>query len=501
MARYKVALIGMYNYKVLGVRYLAAMLRENGLDCDLIFFKNFESGNMKKPSEIEYQQILNLLEELKPDLIGISVMSTLYLEAPRELTRRIRASLGNRTRIVWGGVYPTLFPAESLEYADLVLRGEGEAALLELVQELSQGEIPYAMQNLAYRQDGQTVINEVRPLENNLDILPFPVLGGEHIYYINHDKLVPGDPQLNNLTYEITCSRGCPFVCSYCSSLSLKKLYRGKGKFVRLRSVDNVMQELLEARQKMKRMRMALFWDEIFPDDLEWVQEFAKRYKQEIDLPFQIWGHPLRTRQEIIDILVDAGLSQVVIGIQSGSPRIRNKIFFRKESQDEIIEMSRVLAQARVPEVVYDFILDHPFETEEDFRLTLELCEKLYRPFTLQLHGLSFLPGTEIVKLAIKEGVVTPEEMERQQNLSLEEQYQGHYWFYGNEQVNYRRSQYWINLIYYAQFPWLYKLVKPVAVRTNLLEKNALPFKLLRRACNYFLFGRRVVKKLSWLYG
>lgn len=501
MARYKVALIGLYNYKVLGVRYLTSSLRERGFDCDLICFKNFESGNMKKPSEKEYDYILNLLRDLKPDVIGLSVMSSLYLEAPRELTRRIRASVGPDTPIIWGGVYPTLFPAESLDYADWVLRGESEEALVELVEHLERGENPRHLLNLAYRQDGQTIVNDVRPLENNLDALPFPALGGNNIYYINHDRLHYGDPQINTHTYEMTCSRGCPFVCSYCSSLSLKKLYRGKGKFVRLRSVDNVMQELKQAKQKMKRMRMVLFWDEIFPDDLDWVKEFAARYKQEINLPFQIWGHPLRINQEIIEILVGVGLSQAVIGIQSGSPRIRKQVFFRKESQEEIIEMTRVLAQAKVPEVIYDFILDHPFESEEDFRLTLELCEQLHRPFTLQLHGLSFLPGTEIVNLAIKQGVVTQAEMDRLQNLPLEEQYRSMYWFYGNERVNYRRSQYWINLIYYTQFPRLYKLIKPIATRTKLLENNALPFRLLRKACNYFLFGRRVVKKLSWMYG
>ena len=501
MAQYKIALIGLYNYKVLGVRYLASALRQKGFDCPLIFFKNFESGNMKKPSEREYELLLNLLRELKPNAIGLSVMSTLYLEAPRELTRRLRDAFGPEVPIIWGGVYPTLFPAESLDYADLVLRGESEDALVELVEHLNEGAIPDALPNLAYRKQDQTVVNEVRRLEEDLDRLSFPLLGDRQIYYINYDKLMPGDPQVKNHTYEMTCSRGCPYVCSYCSSLSLKKLYRGKGKFVRLRSVDNVIQEIRQAQQKMKKMRMVLFWDEIFPDDLAWVQEFTDRYRKEINLPFQIWGHPLRTRQEVIDLLVEAGLSQVVIGIQSGSPRIRKQVFFRRENQDEILKMSRVLAQARVPEVIYDFILDHPFETEEDFRLTLELCEKLHRPFTLQLHGLSFHPGTEIVNLAIKEGVITREEIERLQNLPLEEQYRAMYWFYGDDKVKYRRSQYWINLIFYSQFPRLYKIVKPLATRTSLLEKNALPFRFLRKGCNYFLFGRRVAKKLSWLYG
>lgn len=580
----RVALIGLYNYKVLGVRYLASILEQQGVACDLICFKNFESGNMKKPTPREYELLEGLIRERQPRLIGVSVMSSLYLEAAVELTRRLRQAAGPEVPILWGGVYPTLFPEESLRHADLVVRGESDRFFAELVRLLLEGKREEALRlpNLAFRPadvdggsgkrgdaakavrvseggadrgganagdvnaegagcrnvaaagisaadslsrppglgtldelyksdeprgtdapdkpDSGVILNPLADLVQDLDSIPFPCLGGENVFYIHRDRLHVGDPLVDSPTYETTCSRGCPFTCSYCSSLSLRKLYKGKGRFVRLRSVDNVLAELKWARERMKKMRMVIFWDEVFPDDPEWTREFAEKYRREIGLPFQIWGHPLRTRRENIDLLVKAGLVQAVVGIQSGSPRIRKKVFYRPESQEAIIEMSRILAEARVPEVIYDFILDHPFETEEDFRLTLELCEKLYPPFSLQLHGLSFLPGTAIVDLALEQGVVSREEMERLQNLPLEEQYRSFYWFYGGERVKYSRTRYWMNLIYFTQFPRLYRLIKFLAARTSWLERCPRLVDRLKQVCNYYAVGCRVMKKLGWFY-
>lgn len=74
----------------------------------------------------------------------------------------------------------------------------------------------------------------------------------------------------------------------------------------------------------------------------------------------------------------------------------------------KILEASAVLAGCRVPQVTYDLMLRHPFETEEDIRQTFELCTELRRPFELQLHGLYFLPGTDIIKIAEKHGMPVP---------------------------------------------------------------------------------------------
>ncbi len=156
------------------------------------------------------------------------------------------------------------------------------------------------------------------------------------------------------------------------------------------------MNELTFVRKMNPGLQILRFWDEIFPWDDAWVTEFAAEYKKQIGLPFEIWGHPRLSAGPHIKKLTDAGLVKIVIGVQSGSYEIRKEIYHRNETDEEILKCAEILSEARVSEVIYDFILGHPFETDDNLREALDLCRKMRGPFRLQLHGLSFLPGTVI---------------------------------------------------------------------------------------------------------
>ncbi|MDD4772911.1 MAG: radical SAM protein, partial [Eubacteriales bacterium] len=361
--------------------------------------------------------------------IALSVMSSMYLESVIAVNDFIRARFG--VPVIWGGVYPTLFPEKCLGYADYVIRGEGEEAFCELTGALNTGGDISSVRNLAYRTGGAVTINPVRPLVQNLDTLGYPKPGEEGISFLDKDKIIGRDPLLSGVTYETAASRGCPFACSYCSSVNLKRIYRGKDEFVRFRSVDSVIAELSTAKEAVKKLSLIRFWDEIFSDAEGWVEEFAERYKKEINIPFNIWGHPLKISRRIISSLVDAGLHQIVVGVQSGSDRIRKDIFHRSETREQIIEASRILSSCGVPSVVYDFMIRHPFESDDDLRATFELCMELEPPFELQLHGLNFLPGTDIVGIALKNNLITAAEMEHLMYGPMQEQYDM-YWGRGN---------------------------------------------------------------------
>ena len=205
--------------------------------------------------------------------------------------------------------------------------------------------------------------------------------------------------------------------------------FTGKRKIPSLAQCENVIAEIKWARENLPRLRFLRFWDEIFPAKKEWVEEFACRYREEVGLPFEIWGHPNHLRAENIKELVAAGLEKIVIGIQSGSPRVRREIYNRRETQEQILAGGEVLAAAGVPVVVYDLILDHPFETAGDLQETLELCLKIPKPFRLQLHGLSLLPGTAVRRLAEEKGAKTRAEIEAEFRRPLLEQYRDIHWW------------------------------------------------------------------------
>lgn len=447
-----IMLISFHNQKALGVRYLEKALKASGYTVNIVFFKGFNSVKPNGATSKELDLLNDLIEKNKPDVVGLSVMTSLYLETVYSVNKLLKENFN--IPIIWGGVYASLFPEKCLEYADYVIRGEGEKSFVELIDAILDNKPFEHIENISFKSDSSVVINDVRTLCQDLDEYGYPEIGGNNKYFINNDVLSEGDPQLNSLSYELTASRGCPFVCSYCCSVNLHRLYKGKGKYVRFRSVASVMSELLEAKAKIKKLKVIHFWDEIFSDDKHWVDEFVSRYKSEINLPFEIWGHPLKINQNLVQKLVEAGLYKVVVGIQSGSPRVRKEIFHRVEKQDEIINASEVLSKCKVPQVIYDFMLQHPFETDNDIKQTYELCMKLKPPFELQLHGLNFLPGTDIVDMAVKMNILDEKELNKIMYSSMQEQYD-YYWGYKNSNI---MSNFWYSLTFMTQF----RLIRPI---------------------------------------
>ena len=488
----RVCLISFYNAKALGIVYLENALRLAGYEVTVIFFKKFNNICPKAVSTAELDHLCALIKEQNPVAIGLSVMASLYLDTVRQVSRQLRETFP--IPIVWGGVTPTMFPKESMDDADFVVRGEGEEALVELVNALNTGQPAFSqIQNLVYR-DGDVIHeNPLRELQTELDQYGFPTLGGSNKYLIEDDLIKNTDPGIDSYSYELTCSRGCPFACSYCCTINLRRIQTGRGRYVRFREVDKVIEELRIAKSKMKNLKFIRFWDEIFCDDAAWIDEFSARYKKEINLPFEIWGHPLRCDDHLIAKLKMAGLYKVVMGIQSGSPYIRKEVFNRPEKQEEIIAASRVLAKYKVPQVIYDFMLRHPFETHATLRETYDLCLQLALPFELQMHGLNFLPGTDIVQKAIDQNLVSPEEMERMMSAPMQEQYNMHWKREASDPV----MNYIYKLIYLTQFP-VYRKKLDTLSGDPTSEKNRIKLDKLYKRATYraklrYLYRRGVL--------
>ncbi|MBQ9270195.1 MAG: B12-binding domain-containing radical SAM protein [Oscillospiraceae bacterium] len=455
----KVVLIGFYNEKALGVRYLANALTSHGFEPIIIFFKRFNSEVPEIATEKEVDLARQIIEKSQPIFVGLSVMSSLYLTESDKVNEMVRKNFN--VPVVWGGVYATLEPQRALEKCDIVSRGEGEGPIAELAIALRDGTDWKHIRGMCYLdENGNFVQNDIGPIQEDIDLYGYPIIGGDNMYLITDDKIIPGDPQLRAFSYELSASRGCPFQCTYCSAVNLRRVYTGQpGRYVRFRSVDSVIEELKDAKAKIPRLRLVHFWDEIFSNQDGWVDEFSWRYKEEIGLPFRIWGHPLMTNDDIISKLVDAGLHQVVMGIQSGSPTVRAENFHRYEKQEQIIEASRVLSRQKVPEVYYDLMICHPFETLDQLKETFDLCLELEPPFHLNIHGLNFLPATDIVQMAIDRGMYTQEELDSMMYSSLQEQYDRHWGPHASSFADASAKNSWSDLIFLTQFPAIRKEV------------------------------------------
>ena len=451
-----IVLVNFYLPKSLGIRYLEGALTEAGYDVTVIYFKGFHSSRPQMPVQSEIDALIDLIAKCEPLLIGFSVMSSLHLEAVELVSDSVRQQI--KLPMVWGGVYATLFPERCLKYCDYVLRGECEESICELVRMLDEGVPPDEVQSLCFKRGDEVIINPVRPLVTDVDSLKMAPLGQSNKYFIDGEVRAV-DPLLTSYSYETACSRGCPFVCSYCSTVGLKRIYRDSRHFLRFRTIENIIAELKTAKAAIKGLATIHFWDEIFPDDLQWIEQFAERYKEEIGLPFEIWVHPMRTTLPHIKALRKAGLYQVVMGIQSGSPEIRKQAFHRVETQEQILAAAQAFTDAGIPRVIYDLILRHTFESVQQIRESYELCDQLPGKFTLQLHDLNFLPGTDITEEAIKRGYYTSEQMEAILYAPMEKQY-AKWWEIGSDDPD---VNFWYHLIYMTQFRHMKRTARRLA--------------------------------------
>jgi len=446
-----VMLVAFYNKKALGVRYLETALKDAGYNVRNVFYKDFNSVHPKPTTEAELDILKKEIEKVQPLFIGLSAMSSMYLDTVNAIIDMIHENFD--IPVFCGGAFTTMCPEYFLNKGVTgVLRSEGERAIVKLANALSSGKPYFDIPTLGYKKDGQVVLNPIEDIPDNIDEYGLPTINSPWACYIDNDKIIEGDPQLDTMSYEVVASRGCPFTCSYCCSNNLKHFLPKGVHGVRTRSVKSVIAELIEAKKQCRHIKFFHFYDEIFPNLPGWVDEFCEEYKKHINFPFSIWTHPKMTDPEVMKKLVSVGLVQVIMGIQTGSERIRKEVFHRYESSDDIVSATEKITAAGVRFASYDFMLQHPFETLEDLKDSYYLGKRLKTPYVLQLHGLNFLPGTDIVQMAIEQGYYTKEQMDEIMFGSMEQQF-GTFWHRDNG----RESDLWYKMLYCLQ----YKSIRP----------------------------------------
>ena len=383
-----------------GVNLVSAVLRQNDYPESTIYCppskKNFEF------SERQYDALVEKCLELEPDIVGISVISTTYVDAIRvtsDLKKKKKDLL-----IVWGGIHPTLEPDNCLEYADIVCRGEGEEAMLKLVRAVQSKTSYDTIQNLWVKNESKIYKNPAI-LIANLDSLPYADQECRDKYILEKNKIVELERRPDS--YFLMTARGCHFSCFFCSNQAIKEVYDRYR--VRRRSVDNVLQELSSAIKDNPHLNSIFICDDVFTYDLDWVKAFSEKYRTEIGLPFQCFTHPEFTKEEMIKTVREMGCDQISLGINGCSTRMR-AMFNRKSSDEKIIEACQVLVKYRFKLFNIDMILS-PFDTEEDRREGLDFLLKLPKPYYTNIQKLTFLPKAEITTKALEMGLISKEEI------------------------------------------------------------------------------------------
>ena len=256
--------------------------------------------------------------------------------------------------------------------------------------------------NLVYKKDGKVIKNEMRNLIANLDEIP---LTDKDLFY----DAIP----FSKNTYTIMTSRGCPFSCTYCFNNYFNKLYKGKGKYLRKRGIDSVMQELKEAKEKYD-FKFVSILDDVFMTDDKWIEEFCERYKKEIKIPFRCLGHVNCVNEENIKNLKEAGCEIIQIGIQTTSEETRRKITHRFETNQRIRDASAIIKKNKI-KLEVDHILGMPHETEEHQVEAAKFYNEI-RPDIINVYWLKCFPKTDIIDYMVEDGRIAKEDVEKINN-------------------------------------------------------------------------------------
>lgn len=408
-----IALISLYGVENNGIRSMSSVLDKEDFNTYLIFFKRWVNNDIRFPTEEEKKTLISLLKKLNINIVGISFTSP-FLKIAKDLTWRIKDVLS--VNVVWGGIHATVKPKGCLEHCDIVCRGEGEYAMLDLVKALAKKQSLEGIKNICYKRENRIICEEMRPLIQDLDSLPFQDYGGGNKFFID-GGLGNIDPLINARELRIFASRGCPFNCSYCYNSIFRKLYKNQ-KYHRIRSVESTLSEIEKALSFLKGMRKIKFDDDTFIFPKDWIYEFCKKYRNRIGLPFEILFNAECLDKEVLKELKAAGLRRIQVGIQTGSKRESEKVYNRNLPMEKIQRFAYMSKSLKL-DVVYDVILDNPLANFEDKEALIDFLLTLPRPFNLFLYSLTIFPGTELCEMLLREGLINPQDVEGEANKSF----------------------------------------------------------------------------------
>ncbi|MBN2055024.1 cobalamin-dependent protein [bacterium] len=404
----RVVLMTPYGIDNGGIRHLAAVARTRGAAVRTIFLKRWRNNNISLPTEREIRLFLDLVTDFSPDLVGIGFGSP-YFKPVRDLTERLRTC--TKAPIILGGIHPTLMPEACIPWCDYLCIGEGEAAFDELLARMQRGESVRDVRNIWVNHGGKIIRNPVRPLIADLDTVPFRDFTDEGKFFIDDNRVQPGDPLRGASVLRVHASRGCPFHCAFCYNSSLRAVYGSRGNYYRRRSAGNVLREIHAARRILPRINRIKFDDDSFVHSRTWIDEFTRRYPDEVGLTFDLMLNPQAISEDTLWKLKRAGLDNVQIGIQSASAEESEGLYERRDPNRSVRRFSRLNRLLKL-DVVYDVIFDNPLAGPTDKDQLLDLLLRLDQPFKLYLYSLTLFPQSSVTRTMLREGMITPADVE-----------------------------------------------------------------------------------------
>jgi radical SAM superfamily enzyme YgiQ (UPF0313 family) len=383
----------------MGLGYLAGALLASGYD-DVTLFD----------AEVEEELLVSLLARERYDVIGISSPTPLIYEAWEAAA--LAKEQGAIT--ILGGPHLTLMPDESLQRdeVDLVVRGEAEETIIEIVQAIEAVELqgtesprlclpddPWGeIAGLSYRNlTGKIVHNPARPLPPDIGHIPWPAY---HLFkierYTNLQPMTDGlDPHAR--AYTLVTSRGCPYQCIYCSKPITGNTWRA-------RTPEDVVAEWRYLVEDMGATEIGVT-DDVWNLKLDRAKEICRLLVAEglNQVPW-VTVHGMRadhTDAELFQLMKGAGCKRVGFGVESGNQAVLDSI--KKQQTLEDVRQAFKQAKAAGLDTMGFFIFGLPADTEESMEDTIRFALEL-DPDLANFMIAAPYPGTELWEIARRDG-------------------------------------------------------------------------------------------------
>lgn len=339
-----------------GLASIASIARDKGFDYDYAVIN----------TPRDHAGFLDFVEGYQTRVIAYTSVSSQFMFV-KQLAQNIRQRYGNTVVQVCGGVHATIFPEciTQVPALDGIFIGEAEYAFSDFLDKVSKGEDYHAINNFAYSNNGNIVKNPLYPLITPLDELPFP----ERKKY-GYAKFVKRDGYAT-----FWFSRGCPYLCSYCSNHAIAKTYGLSVNKPRYRSPQRCIEEIKELMKEFS-IKKVFVGDDTFGLDKKWMREFCTLYAQQIKLPFMCHLRVNIVNKELMKYLKRAHCVHVSCGIESGNDYIRNEIMKRNISEEQIVSAYALFKQYGITSNAIN-IIGTPHETIDAIWDTIRLNRKV----------------------------------------------------------------------------------------------------------------------------
>lgn len=375
----------------LGILYIAAYLQKNGISvkvCDV------------GAEYLLLEDVINIVEEENPYVVGISSLTSSIMSAV-VIANALKKRFGNKIKIGIGGAHINVDETFVLRHPifDFCVAGEGEETFLDIVKQIKVGR---ELKDKIYY--GKVI--------EDLDVIPFPArhLIDINRYYSREERKKKVKP-----TAAIIGSRGCPFRCNFCSRSQ-------KWRQVRFRSAKNIADEMQLIYDDYDGKFS--FMDDTLTLDKERTKDLCKELLcRNLKVRWLGMTRANSVDEETVSLMSKAGCTELFFGVESGSERIRNQVIKKRVTDSEIFEAIRLCRKYRIQASIF-LMVGFPEETKKELQDTINFGPRSKADF-MGIRITIPLPGSEIFKIAQKEGKLPNDLVDRYADGSLGQGFAG----------------------------------------------------------------------------